>query len=57
MNYNEILEQIASEEKVSVKEIEREMQKAIDLAGLNCSAKQFIESTANLIRRKTIYRM
>lgn len=50
MNYNKILREIAKKENVSVKEVEREMQKAIDLTGLNCSAKKFIETTKNCLK-------
>ncbi len=54
MNYNEILTQLAIKNNVSVKEIEKEMAFAISCAGLNCSVKDFIETTsASLI--KTIY--
>ena len=55
MNYNQILKQIAVKENVSVKEVEKEMQAAIKAAGLDCSPKEFIETTALLVREKTIY--
>lgn len=56
MNYNEILRQLAIKENVSVKEIEKEMKTAIKSAGLDCSVKEFIETTtAALILKKTIY--
>lgn len=55
MNYNRILKQIAAKENISVKEVEREMEIAIRAAGLDCSPKEFIEKTALLVRKKTIY--
>ena len=55
MNYNKMLKQLALQENVSVKEIKREMQKALRCAGLNCSAKNFIKSTADSLKRRTIY--
>lgn len=55
MTYKKILRQLALKENVSVKEIESEMQAAIDYAGLDCSVKEFIEITSKLIKEKTIY--
>lgn len=55
MNYKKILRQLALKENVSVKEIESEMQAAINYAGLDCSVKEFIETTSKLLREKTIY--
>lgn len=54
MKYSEILRQLARKENVSVKEIEQEMQQAIDLAGLNCSVKEFIETTKKAIKGRYI---
>ena len=55
MSYNKMLKQLALKENISAKEIEREMQTAIDYAGLDCSIKEFIEITSKLIKEKTIY--
>lgn len=55
MNCNKVLKQLATKENVSVKEIENEMKLAINSAGLNCSVKEFIETTAALLKEKTIY--
>lgn len=55
MTYKKMLRQLALKENVSVKEIESEMQSAIDYAGLDCSIKEFIEIMSKLIKEKTIY--
>lgn len=55
MTYKKMLRQLALKENVSVKEIESEMQSAIDCAGLDCSIKEFIQITSKLIKEKTIY--
>lgn len=55
MEYKQMLKQLANKENVSEKEIEREMQAAIKCAGQDCSVKEFIEITSNLIQKKTIY--
>ena len=55
MNYNKILRQIADRENISVKEVENEMRIAIKMAGLDCSPKEFIETTARLVKERTIY--
>lgn len=55
MSYNKMLKQLALKENISAKEIEREMQTAIDYAGLNCSVKEFVEITSKFIIEKTIY--
>lgn len=55
MNYNEIIRQLAIKENVSVEEIEKEMEAAIKYAELDCSAKEFIETTVALLKQKTIY--
>ena len=54
MKYNEILRQIAIKENVSVESVENEMQIAIKFAGLDCSVKEFIETTASMIKRRYI---
>ncbi len=55
MTYNEILKHLSDKENVSVKEIENEMVTALRSAGLDCSAKEFIEKTVTLVKEKTIY--
>ena len=50
MNYNNILKQISEQENISIKEIETEMQNAINLAGLDCSAKEFVEKVSKRIK-------
>lgn len=55
MKYKQILKELALKENVSEKEIEREMKIAIEAAGLKCSVKEFIETTSNLLKQKTIY--
>lgn len=46
MKYREILKIISKKENVSTNEIEREMENALALAGIECSAKDFIEKIA-----------
>ena len=55
MKYKNILKQLARQENTSTKEIEHEMQMAIDCAGLDCSVKEFMELTSKIIKEKTIY--
>ncbi len=50
MKYKEILKQLAIKENVTEKEIEKEMQLAINLAGLNCSVEEFIKTSSKLIK-------
>ena len=52
MTYEEILKQIAAEENISEKEIESEMQKALDGAGLDCTSKEFIEIISFFIGKR-----
>lgn len=55
MNYKKILREIAKKEGVSVQEVRREMNAALRTAGVNASAKHFIEKTAVALKNKTIY--
>ncbi|MBQ7288987.1 MAG: hypothetical protein IJW78_04585 [Clostridia bacterium] len=55
MNYDEILRYLANKNNVTIKEVENEMKEEISLAGLNCSVKEFIETTSILLKEKTIY--
>ncbi|MBO5935425.1 MAG: hypothetical protein J6Q94_08045 [Clostridia bacterium] len=49
MKYQEILEQLAKKENVSVHEIEEEMQNAICCTGLDCTAEEFIKAVSEII--------
>lgn len=55
MRYQKILRQIAVKENTSVKEVERAMQEALIMAGIDCSVKEFIERMTEQIRARTIY--
>ena len=55
MTYNQILRQLAIKENLSEQEIENEMKKALNMAGVNCSVKDFIEATAKELAARTIY--
>lgn len=52
MNYKKVLRQLSKKENVPVKELEREMEKAIRAAGLTCSVKDFIMSTAATAKKR-----
>ena len=52
MTYEEILKHIARQEHISVEEVENEMKKAIAYAGLNCSVKEFIEHTSDMVKSR-----
>ncbi len=52
MKYREILKAISKKENVSINEIEREMENALALAGIECSAKEFIEKAAQSINNR-----
>ncbi len=52
MNYKKGLRQLSKKENVPVKELEREMEKAIRAAGLTCSVKDFIMSTAATAKKR-----
>ncbi len=52
MSYKKMLKQLAIKENVSVKEIENEMQAAINNAGLDCTVKDFIEITSFFINKR-----
>lgn len=43
MKYNKIIKQLALKEGVSKKEIEKEMQRALNIAHLNYSPRKFIK--------------
>lgn len=55
MNYKKILRKIAKKNGVSVRDVRRELNAALRTAGVNTSAKHFIEKTANEIKSRTIY--
>ena len=52
MKYKEILRQLAIQENVSEKEIEKEMQLAIKAAGLNTTPKEFIEKATKQVEKR-----
>ena len=52
MNYKKILKQLATKENVPEKEIEKEMELAISLAGLDCSARKFIDVATKTIEKR-----
>ncbi len=54
MKYEKIIRQIALKENISEKEVEQEMQSAIDAAGLDCTVKEFIKIMSSKLK-KTIY--
>jgi len=54
MNYDNILKQLAKKENISVEEAEKEIQKALNLAGLELSAKEFVETVAKLLKKDYI---
>ena len=52
MKYNEILKKIAKDNNSSKKAVEAEMERALRLAGVNCSVKEFIENAANNLQNR-----
>ena len=54
MKYRKILKELSMKENFSMKEIEKEMKKAIKIAGLKCSVKDFIELGSAIISRDYI---
>lgn len=52
MNYKKILKNIAEKEKISVKEVEKEMLVALRAAGMTCSVKVFLENTVKDINSR-----
>ena len=56
MNYEEIVRQIAQKENVPQHEVKHEIELALNSAGLDCNAEDFIELMAAIIKIKTIYR-
>lgn len=52
MGYNEILKNLAIKEKKTEKEIEDDMQQAINKAGLKCSAEEFIKVVSFFISKR-----
>lgn len=55
MKYKKILKHLSKKENISTKEIQREMKIALMCAGIDCSVEKFIETTANLLKERTIY--
>ncbi len=52
MKYKEILRTIAEKEGISTKQVEKEMLIALKIAGINISAKEFIETTASKLKNR-----
>ncbi len=50
MNYKKILKELSAKEKPPAKKLEKEMQAAINAAGLNCTVKEFIETGTRLTK-------
>ena len=50
MEYRDVLKTISIKEKVDIKEIELEMQKALKAAKITCSVQEFVEKTASAIK-------
>lgn len=50
MNYEDILLRLAIKENKSKEEIEKEMQKAIKYAGIDCPVSDFVFSVAAFIK-------
>ena len=55
MSYKKALKELAKRENTTTKNIELEMQKAIELAGIDCSVKDFVNTVTKIIKEKTIY--
>ncbi len=51
MNYRDIVKQIARQEQISEEEVEEDMKAALGMAGLDCSAREFIENAALLCQK------
>lgn len=54
MTYKKILKKLSIKENIPEKEIENEIQKALSGAGLDCSAKEFIETISFFIEKDDI---
>ncbi len=54
MKYKEILKELSVKENTSPKNIEREMEFALKLAGLDCSVKKFLDSVIFLLNKDYI---
>lgn len=52
VKYEKILKQLAKKEKLTTKEVENEIQNALCSAGLDCTAKEFIEITSFFILKR-----
>ena len=53
MNYTQLIKTIALQEGCSPKEIEKEMKKALNTAGITCSPKTFLKQTAFHFKQQT----
>lgn len=52
MNYKKIMKELSLKHGVPVKHLEKEMQSAIFLAGLNCSVKEFIKTGTRMAKER-----
>ena len=52
MKYRQILEQIATKENTTPKQVEKEMKAALKAAGLDCHPKEFIEKASVTIAKR-----
>lgn len=52
MKYENVLKVLALKNKVTEKEIENEMQLALELAGLDCTAKEFVEDISFFVSKR-----
>ena len=50
MTYKKIIKKLAEKENVSVNQIEKEMNEAMKFTSLDCSAKEFISFTSNMLK-------
>ncbi len=56
MKYQEILKTIAGKEQCSPKQIEKEMKKALQIAGISCSPKVFLQRITQNIQSPKTYK-
>lgn len=52
MKYKKILKELSTKNNIPVKQLEKEMQNAIKVAGLECTVKEFIEKGTKLIKQR-----
>ncbi|MBP3390613.1 MAG: hypothetical protein J6L58_02870 [Clostridia bacterium] len=52
MKYKKLLKELSAKNNIPVKQLEKEMQNAINAAGLDCTVKEFIEKGTELIKQR-----